>query len=101
MVAELGFANRIINETQGIEFDYEPPSDDAIDNVYLADKIFIKGVNATRSENDTNADYIVEKSLETIGIRNYIHKYHIGLQPYYFKLKNEDQLNLLTSELAK
>ena len=78
-MAELGFANRIIEETNNIKLKYTPPSDDAINKVFLHDKIFIKGINAIRSENDTNADYIAEKTEESIGIRKYVHKYHLGL----------------------
>lgn len=76
---EAGFAERLIKETRDLNLKYLPPSDDAIDKVYLHDKIFIKGINAVRSENDTNADYIADKHLENIGIRSYIHKYHLGL----------------------
>lgn len=100
-VAELTFANKLIQDTAGLKVSYQPPGDDALDKVYLVDKLFIKGVNAIRSENDTNADYVAEKSLEAVGIRNYIHKFHLGLQPYYFKLHNEKELALLSDEEAK
>jgi hypothetical protein len=100
-VAELGFANRIIEETSNVKLKYTPPSDEAINKVYLHDKIFIKGVNAIRSENDTNADYVAQKDEESIGLRKYVHKYHLGLQPYYFKLKNLDDLKMQTDENAE
>jgi len=97
-VAEATFAKRLISETTGLKISYTKPSDDALDKVYLIDKMFIKGVNAVRSENDTNADYIAENSLESIGIRNYIHKFHLGLQPYYFKLQYENELAMMNDE---
>jgi hypothetical protein len=48
---------------------YESPADDAINKVYLIDKIFVKGVSADRSKNDTNLDYVQSKEMESIGIR--------------------------------
>lgn len=43
------------------------------------DKLFVKGVSADRSKNDTNLDYVQNKEMEALGIRQYIHKYHLGL----------------------
>lgn len=69
--------------------------------MFLHDKIFIKGISSVRSQNDTNADYIADKHLESIGIRSYIHKFHLGLQPYYFKLAFEKDFEKMTEEEVK
>jgi len=80
---------------------FEISADDAINKVYLVDKIFVKGVSADRSKNDTNLDYVQSKEFEALGIRQYIHKFHLGLQPYYFKKQFEQQLKKYTDEEAK
>jgi hypothetical protein len=77
------------------KFSYQAPGDEAIDNVYIVDKLFLKGVNMERSLNDTNLDYVQTRHNEINGIREYIHKYHLGLQPFYFKKTFENQLKEL------
>jgi hypothetical protein len=39
--------------------------------------------------------------MEAVGIRQYVHKFHLGLQPYYFKKQFEQQLQKYTDEEAK
>jgi len=60
------------------------------DKSYIIDKIFVKGVAHDRDKNDTNLDYFYVNQHENQGIRYYMHKYFVGFQPYYLKIKNED-----------
>jgi hypothetical protein len=62
--------------------------------------MFIKGLSTDRDANDSDADYVVVKDQEDIGIRRYIHKFHLGLQPYYWKKVHEDKMKELTREKA-
>ena len=78
--------------------EYEAPGDEAIDNVYIVDRLFFKGVNMERNLNETNLDYVQSRKNERQGIREYIHKYHIGLQPFYFKKHFEKQITEMQSE---
>jgi len=84
-VTEANFGREISQNLDSVNIKYESPADDAINKVYLVDKLFVKGVSADRSKNDTNLDYVQSKDMEASGIRQYIHKFHLGLQPYYFK----------------
>jgi len=84
-VTEARFGREISQNLENLNVKYESPSDDAINKVYLIDKLFVKGVSADRSKNDSNLDYVQSKEMEPLGIRQYIHKFHLGLQPYYFK----------------
>jgi hypothetical protein len=60
-VCEATFAQKLVESSEKVTFSYEPPGDAAIDNVYIVDKLFIKGVNADRTKNDSNADYVALK----------------------------------------
>jgi hypothetical protein len=83
-IAEKNLAAKIL-EQKVTNVSYKAPGDEAIDNVYIVDKLFLKGVNMQRALNDTNLDYVQTRQDERKGIREYIHKYHLGLQPFYFK----------------
>lgn len=100
-IAEPYFAKKIIEQSANLNLSYEAPSDDAIEKVYLIDKLFIKGVSADRDKNDSNADYVALKDVESRGIRTYVHKFHLGLAPYYYKRQYDDELSKLTEEEAK
>ncbi len=63
-VCESTFADKLINASSEVDFTYQPAGDDAIDHVYVVDKLFIKGVNADRAKNDSNADYVALKGKE-------------------------------------
>lgn len=52
-------------------------------NSFIADAIFVKGISANRSENDTNFDYLYVPEMEELGLRQYTHRYHSGLSHYY------------------
>lgn len=98
-LAEPNLAKRLIAGSQKAKgLKYTAPGDDAIDKAYLIDKLFIKGVSVKREENDSNADYIALKDQEARGIRTYVHKFHLGLQPYYYKKVYEHEIMLLTDE---
>ena len=45
----------------------------------------MQGLSHDREVNDWNTDYVVQKDLEPKGLRTYLHKYHLGYMPYYFK----------------
>ena len=47
--------------------------------------MFVQGISFDRLANDWNTDYIIQKDLEPKGLRTYLHKYHLGYMPYYFK----------------
>lgn len=59
---------------------------------YIIDKFFVKGIKADRDQNDTNFDYLYVDNHENMGLRFYLHKYFIGLHPYYMKLKQDDYI---------
>ena len=51
---------------------------------FIADAMFVKGVSADRSKNDTNYDYLYVPDMEAEGLRQYTHRYHSGLSNYYY-----------------
>lgn len=54
---------------------------------FIIDKMMIKGVNFNRAENDNNMDYLLSEGGENDGMRYYIHRYFLGLHPYYLSLR--------------
>lgn len=86
-IAEPTFADKLLEITKNLKgpVTYEAPKDDAIEKCYLIDKIFVQGISTDRYANDWNTDYIVQKDLEPKGLRTYLHKFHLGFMPYYFK----------------
>lgn len=70
--------------------------EDVIDSSYIIDQLFIKGLSADRTMNDTNLDYVMSDALEVDGLRSYIHKYNLGLQPFYFKKAFQKEMAALT-----
>ena len=56
-VTENYFAQKLISNLKD-NLTYQPAGDAAIDNVFLVDKLFIKGVSTDRDQNDTNYDYV-------------------------------------------
>jgi len=102
-VCEVNFAQKLIANRKANNVTYTPPKDldAAFESTYLIDKLFIKGISTDRDYNDSNADYEVVKDQEEMGLRSYIHKFHLGLQPYYWKKVQEKNLMALTRDLAK
>lgn len=60
---------------------YTPPKGKG--KAFLADKIFIKGMNINRKENDTNFDYYYVNKMEKFGLRTFVHRYNTGDVHYY------------------
>jgi len=105
-VAEKTFADKIVKEIpalKGKSLRYKKPAGDADPNsVYLLDKLFLKGVGSERSTNGSNFDYVVITHLEAEGLKQYVHKYNLGFQRYYFlKAFDKDILSKLTMEEQK
>ena len=47
--------------------------------------MLIKGVKFNRDENDENVDYVYVDRQENQGLRFYLHKYFMGLHPFYLQ----------------
>ena len=60
--------------------------------------MFIKGLGVDRSTNDDQEDYIRVSKLEEQGLRQYIHKYDLGMEDYYFNQRFMSELQLLADE---
>ena len=60
--------------------------------VLCVDKVFVKGVGTDRSTNDDQMDYTKVTSMEGLGLRQYVHKYDLGMQDYYFMNRFEKQI---------
>ena len=52
--------------------------------------MLVKGVSFDRNANDSNMDYVLMERLENVGVRYYVHRYHLGLHPYYLQLRVND-----------
>lgn len=103
-VTETTFADKLIEQfaSRKTEVKYTKPADDAIDKCYLIDKLFIQGISTHRHLNDWNTDYVVQKDLEQKGLRTYLHKFHLGYMPYYFKRDYQQQYErLATADLEQ
>ena len=86
-VAEKTFADKIVSEMaslKGNNLRYTKAGELKPDSVYLLDKLFLKGVSADRSINGTNFDYVVVSQNEQVGLKQYVHKFNLGFQRYYF-----------------
>ena len=105
-VAEKTFADKIVAEMpslKGKSLRYKKAAGDVdLDSVYLLDKLFLKGVGSERAKNGTNFDYVVIQDLEVEGLKQYVHKYNLGFQRYYFlKAFDADILSKLNMEEQK
>ena len=54
------------------------------EKVKVIDKLFIKGLGTKRDANYPQMDYTKVSSMESFGIRQYVHKYDQGMQDYYY-----------------
>jgi len=63
--------------------------------MYLVDKFFIRGVHAERAMNESNLDYRQSRDHEQKGIRDIIHKFFLGMTPYYITKHLFDNLHEL------
>ena len=104
-VAEKTFADKILKEMpalKGKNLKFKKAADSNLESIYLLDKLFLKGVSADRSQNGSNFDYVVITNLEANGLKQYIHKYNLGFQRYYFrKAFDDDILKKLSPEEHK
>ena len=62
------------------------------DSIYVIDKLFLKGISADRTKNDSNFDYVVERDSEKQGLKQYKHKYQMGYQRYYYLKRIGDSI---------
>ena len=58
-----------------------------VERVVTVDKILVKGVGVDRSTNDDFIDYIKISNMESVGVRQFIHKYDMGMQDHYYFLR--------------
>ena len=105
-VAEKTFADKIVKEMpalKGKSLRYKKAAGDVdLNSVYLLDKLFLKGVGSERSKNGSNFDYVVITDLEAEGLKQYVHKYNLGHQRYYFlKAFDADILSKLNMDEQK
>ena len=79
-LAEKNFAEKIVakmgSSDSGFEFKAVPIDPD---NVQIVDKLLIRGLGIDRSTNDSNMDYIRVTKFERQGLRQFVHKYMLGL----------------------
>ena len=76
-------------------FNFERAEYDA-EKVICIDKLLVKGLGIDRSTNDDQMDYLRMNNLEPYGLRQYIHKWDLGYQDYYYFARFEDELNKLS-----
>ena len=104
-VTEKTFADKIVAEMpkfkeKGLKYTKVDKFDP--ESVYMIDKMFLKGISAERSKNDTNFDYVVNSEDEKNGLKIYCHKYNLGYLRYYFlKEHGESVMAKLTVEESK
>ena len=58
----------------------------------------MKGIGVDRSTNDDKQDYVKVTNLEQQGLRQYIHKFDLGMQEYYYNVRFRSQLEKLVNE---
>ena len=69
-------------EFEKVEYDPE--------RVVCVDKLFYKGLGVERATNADQMDYRKESSVEQFGIRQYFHKFDLGMQDYYYMNRYKD-----------
>ena len=72
-------------------FDFQRAEYD-IEKVTCVDKLLIKGVGVDRSTNEDQMDYSKISNLEQDGLRQYIHKFDLGMQDYYYTNRFENEI---------
>jgi len=82
---ELNLLNRthiyldyLINHGMKVDFIKDTSKTDLVEESYIFEKIFIKGVSVDRSENYEPDEYVLIDSHENLGIRYFLHKGLIG-----------------------
>lgn len=69
-------------------------------DTYMVETQFCRGVQFDRSKNWANLDYSLDISKEGDGMKSYVHKYFLGMEPFYFELHSEKTFNRM-EELKK
>jgi hypothetical protein len=54
-----------------------------LNKLEIIDELVIKGVSPDREMNDSNIDYLLDKTKEQDGLRQYLHKFFMGDHLYY------------------
>jgi hypothetical protein len=84
------------DELKKFNLNFQPTKvEEASKSSYIIDQMLIKGVKASRDDNDSNHDYMYVDTNESEGLRYYLHKYFLGFHPYYIEIKNEEFFNKL------
>lgn len=95
-MAETNFVNKLkeASEKNGNDswFKFSPSELDP-ERVRCVDKLFVRGVGVDRSTNDDQMDYVKIISLEKYGIRQFVHKYDIGMQDYFYVRRFKEHLD--------
>ena len=102
-IGEAGFVNKL-KESKAAQsskdwFGFEPAKELDPELVRYVDLILVKGVGVDRSTNDDQIDYLKLTKMEAKGIRQYVHKYHQGMQDFYYLKRYEQEIKNLSDEL--
>lgn len=95
-LASMGETNFVNKLKQASESSSSPPEfkftrgEYCTEKVHCVDKLFMRGVGVDRSTNDDTMDYTKIIALEKYGVRQYAHKYDLGMQDYYFNRRYGD-----------
>ena len=97
-IAEKNFVDKLQLQRQKAPdsewFDFSRLKYDPV-KVACVDRLFIKGVGIERDTNADQMDYTRITSLESNGLRQYVHKFELGMQPYYYQQRYEKELRQL------
>ena len=63
--------------------------------IVTVDTLLVKGVGVDRDTNDDMIDYHKVTGLESLGIRQFHHKFDFGMQEYYYLLRYQEELRNL------
>ena len=94
-LCEANFAEKLLKNREAREgnewFNFQRAEYDP-EKVICNDKLLYKGVGIDRSTNGDQMDYTKVPNLEPQGMRQYIHKWDMGYQDYYYHTRYYDEL---------
>ena len=96
-LAEANFAQKLKEKRENAPepwFNFQRTNYDP-EKVICVDKLLVKGLGVDRSTNDDQMDYSRLNNLEPEGLRQFIHKWDLGYQDYYFYSRFEEELEKL------
>jgi len=67
----------------------------SVEKVLCVDKLLVKGLGVDRSTNEDQMDYQKVNNLEPQGMRQFVHKWDLGFQDYYYIKRFEKELKLI------